>query len=169
MSHGEKHVWLVVEDDSIIRSILRALMTLWDVEPLIFTDGFEAMRWLDQVERGEASPPLPDIALLDLRMPGPQGSDISQRMRTLPPTSGIPIIMMTAFHLTDSERIVMQRDVQADHLLMKPLPPPEELRKLINATIENSRPKMSTQPTHWPTIQAEIAARKLNQTDKPNS
>src|SRR5687768_17174317 len=102
MSHDDKHVWLVVEDDPIIRSILRALMTLWDIEPLVFMDGFEAMNWLDQVERGEAAPPLPDIALLDIRMPGPLGHEIAQRMRAIPTTGSIPIIIMTAYHLSDA-------------------------------------------------------------------
>jgi CheY-like chemotaxis protein len=117
MSHGEKHVWLVVEDDPIIRSILRALMTLWDVEPLIFTDGFEAMSWLDQVERGEALPPLPDIALLDIRMPGPLGPEIGQRMRAIPMTSGIPIIIMTAYHMNDADKQHIHEIARPEHLL----------------------------------------------------
>lgn len=132
-----KQTWLVVEDDPIIRSILTALITLWGVEGKVFKDGHEATRWLDQVENGSESSHLPDIALLDIRMPGPQGHEIGKRMRSLPATRHIPIVIMTAYQLTREERNTIVEMVHPEHIIGKPLPAPDDLRNLLQSTIRD--------------------------------
>jgi CheY-like chemotaxis protein len=127
---------MVVEDDPIIRSILSALITLWDVEALTLEDGDQAWAWLDEVESGRYDKPLPDIALLDIRMPGYPGHEIGRRMRAIPATAGIPLIIMTAFVLSDADKAMIQEAARPEHLIIKPLPPPDDLRALIEETIE---------------------------------
>jgi CheY-like chemotaxis protein len=140
-------VWMVVEDDPVIRSILAAMMAVWEVQALIFEDGHQAWEWLDKVERGEVSGPLPEVALLDLRLPGPPGPEIGQRMRGIPATSRIPIIVMTAYYLSDTDVAYIRQMAQPDLLLIKPLPQPPEFRELIERTIADRRPKALIEPS----------------------
>lgn len=133
-----KQTWLVVEDDPLIRAILRAMMTLWDVDPLVLQDGFEAEEWLDRVGRGDGSQ-LPAIALLDIRMPGPQGHVIARRLRQNPATRDIPIIIMTAYQLGGEEWRYIVEMAHPEQIIMKPFPSPDEFRRLIENTIEAKR------------------------------
>jgi CheY-like chemotaxis protein len=149
-------VWMVVEDDPIIRSILSALMTLWDIEALALEDGDEAWAWLDEVERGTYSKPLPDIALLDIRMPGYPGYEIGRRMRAIPATASIPLIIMTAFMLSDADKAFIQEAARPEHLIIKPLPPPDDLRALIEQTIEGSSAK--TEPVSSRDVRERLSA-----------
>jgi CheY-like chemotaxis protein len=139
-----KQTWLIVEDDPIIRSILTALMTLWTVDSLVFKDGHEAFRWLDKVEQGEPSAILPDIALLDIRMPGPQGHEIGKRMRNMTAARDIPIVMMTAYQLTREERNQINDMVHPEHIISKPLPAPDDLRAMLQKAVSNARNKLQT-------------------------
>jgi CheY-like chemotaxis protein len=134
-----KQTWLVVEDDPIIRSILTALMTLWGVDNIVFKDGHEAYRWLDAVESGDPSARLPDIALLDIRMPGAQGHEIGKRMRSLPATQHVPIVIMTAYQLTREEREQIMEMARPEHIIGKPLPAPDDLRALLEKTVRDAR------------------------------
>jgi CheY-like chemotaxis protein len=140
-------LWMVVEDDPVIRSILAAMMAVWEVQSLIFEDGHQAWEWLDKVERGEVGGPLPEVALLDLRLPGPPGPEIGQRMRKIPATSHIPIIVMTAYYLSDPDIAYIRQMAQPDLLLIKPLPQPPEFRELIERTIADRRPKALIEPS----------------------
>lgn len=142
-----KQTWLIVEDDPIIRAILTALITLWGIEGKVFKDGHEASRWLDQVEKGRELSHLPDIALLDIRLPGPQGHQIGKRMRNLPATRHIPIVIMTAYQLGSEERNTIVEMVRPEHIISKPLPAPDDLRSLVETTIR--------------TVQKVHAARRL--------
>src|SRR5688572_20483885 len=134
-----KQTWLVVEDDPIIRSILTALMTLWGVDNIVFKDGHEAYRWLDAVESGDPSARLPDIALLDIRMPGAQGHEIGKRMRSLSATQNVPIVIMTAYQLTREEREQIMEMARPEHIIGKPLPAPDDLRALLEKTVRDVR------------------------------
>jgi CheY-like chemotaxis protein len=133
-----KQTWLVVEDDPIIRSILTALMTLWGVDNIVFKDGHEAYRWLDLVESADPSVHLPDIALLDIRMPGANGHEIGKRMRSLPATQNIPIVIMTAYQLTREEREQIMGMARPEHIIGKPLPSPDDLRAMLEKTVRDA-------------------------------
>jgi CheY-like chemotaxis protein len=137
-----KQMWMIVEDDPIIRSILTALMTLWGMDSLVFKDGHEAFQWLDQIERGE-SLRLPDIALMDIRVPGPQGTEIARRMRSIATTRSIPIVIMTAYQLTREDRDAIMKQARPDHIISKPLPAPDDLRTMLERTIQLARQKQA--------------------------
>jgi CheY-like chemotaxis protein len=129
-------VWLIVEDDLNIRMMLSAMLTLWDISPLAFRDGHEAMAWLDKVEAGAIeADKLPQLALLDIRMPGPQGYDIAHRLRNLPQTAKVPIAMMTAFRLTKEEQEVIETKARPDLFIPKPLPGPSDLRIILQGLL----------------------------------
>src|SRR5687768_16452117 len=119
-----KQTWMIVIDDPIIRSILTTLMTLWGMDGLVFKDCHEAFQWLDQIERGD-SVLLPDIALMDIRVPGPLGTEIAKRMRRLPATRHIPIVIMSAYQLAREDREAIMKEARPEHIISKPLPAPD--------------------------------------------
>lgn len=133
--HSTGPVWMAVEDDATLRTMLTAMMTVWDITPLIFADGYAAMKWLDQVEADRFKDPLPQLALLDIRVPGPQGHEIAERLRFLPKTKNIAIVIMTAYHFDPNERAMIDAMAQPDLFIRKPLPRPDELRAMLEEVV----------------------------------
>jgi CheY-like chemotaxis protein len=138
--------WLIAEDDPIFRSILSALTTLWDINAVILEDGFQVWAWLDKVEAVQIRPPLPEVALLDIRMAGHSGPEIGSRMRHIPALAAMPILIMTAYRLSETEKAEIYRDVQPAYLIEKPIPSPDQLRDMIEDAIATSAPKTKTDP-----------------------
>ncbi len=122
--------WLLVEDDPEIRTLVSVMMQLWGETPLALADGNAAWRWLDKVESGTDGD-LPDLALMDIRMPGHTGDQIAARIRQTERLKHIPIILMTAFSLTDSEVDAMKEKAGIDHLIKKPFPDFDDLKKTL--------------------------------------
>jgi len=124
--------YLIIEDDAAIRNILKEVFDLLETDGkfTFFRDGNEAWSWLDRVATGEITE-LPEIAFVDIRMPGPQGYEIAERMRKMPPLSNIGIILMTAYELSAEEyQDIMQRS-QADRYISKPLPGVKGLNQMV--------------------------------------
>jgi len=124
--------WIVVEDEDDIRNIVKFMFEAWGHTPLEFRDGNQAYSWLDAVESGSYGGDLPELALMDIRMPGPRGNEIARRIRTIKPLSDIPIVLMTAFSLNDSEREAMYTEYGVDHIIPKPLPDFFELKQILD-------------------------------------
>ena len=74
-------VILVVEDDALIRSVVKTMCELWDFKVVTMEDGFKASAYLKQNPLPE---PVPTFALLDIRMPGPWGHEIGKKIRRRP-------------------------------------------------------------------------------------
>src|SRR5262249_12653642 len=98
------------------------MMSVWGEKPLPFPDGNAAWTWLDSVANGKFTGELPDLALMDIRMPGYTGDKLAARIRETPGIKDIPIILMTAFSLTEAEVRVMMDQAGVDQLISKPLP-----------------------------------------------
>jgi len=142
---SKKRVWMIVEDEPSLRMMLSAAMMLtWGVEPLAFDDGYEAMDWLDQIETQQADGQLPELALLDIRMPGPQGHEIAERMRKVPATSKMAIVMMTAYRLDPEERENILKMAKPQAMLSKPLPRLAELKRTLEEAIDVSHSSILT-------------------------
>lgn len=124
--------WMIVEDDTAIRNVIETMCELWDFNVISFKDGFEAAAYLSN---SDPPSPHPDVALLDIRMPGPWGHEISAKIRKHPILNNIGVILMTAYELpgTDEEKYIESSG--ADQLLYKPLPPMDDLLKLIHEII----------------------------------
>lgn len=123
--------WLVVEDEEDIRNIVKFMFQAWGYQPLEFRNGHEAWNWLDQIESGSYGGSLPELALMDIRMPGHRGNEIAQRMRSVGVLKHIPIVLMTAFTLSDSERAEMIDACGVDVIINKPLPEFFEFKTLL--------------------------------------
>ena len=124
---------MVVEDDHAIRDVISTMCELWDHQILTFKDGFEAMAYLDDEVVPE---PVPDVALIDIRMPGPWGHEISARLREHPQLHDIGIVLMTAYALPGADAETYLETSGADRLVYKPLPPMDELHAVVVSILE---------------------------------
>ena len=114
-----KRAVLVVDDDQFIRKLIAT--TLEDVA------GFELHEAADGIEALElAKRSAPTIVFLDVDMPRMDGIDTCRRMRADPMTSQATIVMLTAAHGDDIERLA--EEAGADLFLTKPFSPLDLLR-----------------------------------------
>ncbi|MBN1200674.1 MAG: response regulator transcription factor [Anaerolineae bacterium] len=127
--------WMVVEDEPDIYDVLLAMFEIWGIEGVAFVDGAEAVSWIEDVDQGRVRGELPELAILDIRLPEVDGPTVGQRLRKSPILGNVAIVLITAYRLSpDEEQQVIAR-AQADLLMYKPLPAMLELRKTMDAVI----------------------------------
>jgi DNA-binding response OmpR family regulator len=79
---------LVVDDESIILRLLQVNLRLEGFEVVACANGEEALRHAEQRP--------PDAAVLDVVLPGIDGFEVCRRLRGMPTTARVPVIMVTA-------------------------------------------------------------------------
>lgn len=126
--------FLLIEDDKTILMILRELLLIVDQRArfTIFEMSSTAMKWLDDVDAG-AYEDLPEIAIVDIRLPGVPGYEVAERIRKIPALSTIGIVLMTAYELSEEEYAEAIARAQADHFITKPLPSVSGLDEIIKS------------------------------------
>ena len=102
---------LVVDDILANVKLLEAKLTAEYFDVLTARSGVEA---LEVVQRS-----VPDIILLDVMMPGMDGFEVCQRLKSNPQTQHIPVIMVTA--LDQPQDRVKGLEAGADDFLTKPV------------------------------------------------
>lgn len=130
--------WMIVEDDSAIRDVIEMMCELWGYTALVFKDGFQAMEYLNN---NNLPAPTPEVALLDIRMPGPWGHEISAKIRQHSQIKDIGIILMTAYELPGADEERYLQTSGADKLLFKPLPPMDDLLSFVNDVVAARKSK----------------------------
>lgn len=128
-------IWMIAEDETDIRNLVAMMAQVWGHTPVPFETGTKAWEFLDSVDNGTYNGPLPEFALMDIRMPGPKGDEIAHRIRKIDRLKHIPVVLMTAFALNDAEKAVMLTD-GADRIINKPLPDFMQLQAILNKVIE---------------------------------
>lgn len=123
--------WLIAEDEADIRNLVALMCQAWGHIPLAFENGQRVWDWLDSIEQG-TSVTVPELILMDIRMPGKKGNELAHRMRQLSVLEGTPIVLMTAYTLSDSERQEMITNDGVDLILAKPLPDFDQLRTILH-------------------------------------
>jgi two-component system, chemotaxis family, CheB/CheR fusion protein len=83
---------LLVDDDESSRIGMRKLLEIDAIDVAVAADGDEALAYVK-----EAQAPAPDLVLLDIGLPGMDGYEVCQRMRTLPRGAAVPIFALTGF------------------------------------------------------------------------
>jgi DNA-binding response OmpR family regulator len=122
--------WLIVEDEPSMYDTLQAITQLIGIDGLLFTDGEQALAWLDEAEAGLYQEEMPQLALLDIRLPGDiSGPAIGAKLRASASLPKIVIVLMTAYRLSARDERKMLRDSGADLILYKPLPSIKVLQK----------------------------------------
>jgi CheY-like chemotaxis protein len=141
---------MVVEDEPDIYEVLMAMFGIWGIDGVAFVDGEEAMAWIEDVDNGRFQGELPELALLDIRLPGEiQGPQVGERLRKSPHLNQVAIVFATAYKLTPDEEKAIMAQAGADRLIYKPLPKFADLQKLLEDTI-TARRILSTTTTTTP-------------------
>lgn len=130
---------MIVEDEADIRNLVVTMATVWGHTTLAFESGGKAWEWLDLVEAGQYHKPLPEFALMDIRMPVKRGDEVAARIRQTKAVADIPVVLMTAFVLSDEERRDMMTTSGVDAVINKPLPDFLQLKSLLHDIIEKKR------------------------------
>ena len=111
---------LVVEDNHDGRESLRDLLELWGHEVETAANG------PDGVEAALDS--LPDVALIDIGLPGLDGNEVAQRIRAALDGDTMVLIAMTGYGQPEDRRRALQAGFDA--YLVKPVDPDELARTL---------------------------------------
>lgn len=108
----EKHKILVVDDEQEIAELIRDYMQKEGYEVILAYDGEEALRLYRETK--------PSLAILDIMLPGIEGTEICRVIRSESP---IPVIMLSA-KSSDIDKI-LSLGLGADDYVTKPFSPTE--------------------------------------------
>lgn len=158
---------MVVEDEPDIYDVLLAMFEIWGIEGVAFVDGAEAVAWIEDVDQGRVRGELPELAILDIRLPEGSGPAVSARLRRSPVLGNIASVLITAYHMLPEEEIAVIKEAQADLLLYKPLPPMTELRQTMNDVIAKRKIPAAQTETAPEIIVTPLPAKTMNAAAKP--
>ena|SRR5438093_5430644 len=119
---------LIAEDDAVARDLLEHLLRLEGYDLLTAPDGDVAYTLAKQEK--------PDLILLDVMMPFTDGLEVLRRLKEIPESSNIPVIMLTAKG-GDSD-ITAGFELGASDYLVKPFSTAELLARVRKALREIS-------------------------------
>jgi len=105
------HTILIIEDNEDARAIMTMMLSSLGHRILTAADGEQGI----EVAKAE----VPDIALVDIGMPGLNGYEVAQALRATPGTSAIKLIAMTGYGLAEDKSRAMQAGF--DMHLVKPV------------------------------------------------
>lgn len=131
---------LTVEDAPNIRKLIAYNLKRAGYEVLEAEDGKAAVRVLQQA--------VPDLIILDIRMPEMDGFQLVELMRRYPKAAAIPVIMLTALSTAADLDHALRLGV-VDYLI-KPLDPTLLLAKVESVLNRDSTPPQSVGPAPTP-------------------
>lgn len=135
---------MVVEDEPDIYEVLLAMFEMWGIEGVAFVDGEEAVSWIEDVDNGRFQGELPELALLDIRLPGEiDGIMVGERLRRSALLGHIAIVLTTAYKLAPEEQELAMQKAGADKWLPKPLPKFNELQGILEGVIAERRARVN--------------------------
>jgi PAS domain S-box-containing protein len=108
---------LLVEDNADAAETTSELLELWGIEHRMAPDGASAIRLIRDWE--------PDLALLDIGLPGMDGYELARRMRK---ETGAVLLAMTGYGTEEDRRLSAEAGFA--HHLVKPVDP-EELQRVL--------------------------------------
>lgn len=124
---GAPRVALIAEDDSDIRELVAAKLSGAGFRVIAVADGTAALAAIREQ--------IPDIALLDVMMPGTSGLEILGQLRQSPSTAMIPVILLSA----RSQEFDVETGIAsgASDYIVKPFSP-RELLERVELALERS-------------------------------
>ncbi len=128
---------LLVDDDARLVHIVTLYLEVQQIDVVSARDGESAMRVLGDE--------LPDLAIVDVMMPGMGGIGLCRRIRALPGGRALPIIVFTA--LSDPRDLDAARAAGADSVITKPFSLPG-----LGAAVEALLPVLPEQAVAAPAV-----------------
>jgi DNA-binding response OmpR family regulator/DNA-binding CsgD family transcriptional regulator len=150
----EQPVVLIVDDVPDNVSLLHDAMEQAGYTVLVALDGASALQ--------RASEALPDVILLDARMPGMDGFEVARRLKADAETSHIPIIFMTG--LTETEHIEAALAAGGVDYVTKPVKPREVIARMrvhLNAARAQRQARNALDAFGYASITVRLADGKL--------
>jgi two-component system phosphate regulon response regulator PhoB len=147
---------LLVEDDAALAELVS-----WHLE----RDDFEVERTGDGEEAillARETPP--DLVLLDWMIEGVSGIEVCRRLRRLPDTANVPIIMLTA--RGEEEDRVRGLETGADDYVTKPFSP-RELVARVGAVLRRVRPGLAGERLSYADIEMDTASHRVRRGGLP--
>lgn len=139
--------WMIVEDEPGIYEVLVAMSEIVGKQGVAFVDGDEAVAWIEEVDKGSFEGELPELALIDIRLPTDiTGPMVGARLRKSPRLNNIGIVLITAFIMRDEVKAGYIAEADADLLLPKPLPSVAEMQKILGQVVANRAAKAAAAP-----------------------
>ena len=141
---------LLVEDDAALAELLTWHFQREDFDVVQTPDGEEAL--ILAQER------TPDIVLLDWMVENLSGIEVCRRLRRMPTTANVPIIMLTA--RGEEEDRVRGLETGADDYVTKPFSP-RELIARVNAVLRRVRPALAGEMLTFGDLEMDTVAHKV--------
>ena len=147
---------LLVEDDAALVELLGWHFARESFDVVHTADGEEALILAQE------SPP--DIVLLDWMIESLSGIEVCRRLRRMPATANVPIIMLTA--RGEEEDRVRGLRTGADDYVAKPFSP-RELVARVGAVLRRVRPALAGETLVFADIEMDTVAHKVRRGGKP--
>ena len=141
---------LLVEDDAALAELLVYHFRREDFDVKQTPDGEEALLL--------AQESAPDIVLLDWMVEGLSGIEVCRRLRRMPETANVPIIMLTA--RGEEEDRVRGLETGADDYVTKPFSP-RELVARVGAVLRRVRPALAGEALIYADIEMDTVGHKV--------
>jgi signal transduction histidine kinase len=138
---------LIVDDQPALHQALGELLA---VEGYILGHANDGPGALDLVQEM-----IPDLILLDVKMPGMDGFEVCRRLRANPRLAEVPVVMLTA--LADSESRLQGIQAGADDFVSKPFDATELLAKVRTITRLNRYRRLLQERSRREEAEEEVA------------
>ncbi|HKU53587.1 MAG TPA: response regulator transcription factor, partial [Nitrospira sp.] len=133
-AYGHKKI-LIVEDEQDILQLVKHYLEKEGFRPVTAMSGLEALKKVKEDK--------PDLVVLDLMLPEMDGLEVCKRLRSVPDTAMLPILMLTA-KAEESDTIV-GLELGADDYVTKPFSP-KALVARVKALLRRVERAPSTDP-----------------------
>ncbi|MBS0504254.1 MAG: phosphate regulon transcriptional regulator PhoB [Proteobacteria bacterium] len=141
---------LLVEDDAALAELLVWHFSRENFEVRQTADGEEALLL--------ARESTPDLVLLDWMIEGTSGIEVCRRLRRMPETQNIPIIMLTA--RGEEEDRIRGLETGADDYVTKPFSP-RELVARVAAVLRRVRPALAGEQLTYADLEMDTVGHKV--------
>ena len=146
---------LLVEDDPNLAELVRYNLEREDFEVETTPDGEEALLLARETP--------PDLVVLDWMIESLSGIEVCRRLRRLPETANVPIIMLTT--RVEEEDRIRGLETGADDYITKPFSP-RELAARVSAVLRRVRPALAGGSLSYADIEMDTAAHRVRRGGK---